>query len=48
MSWDSETEPEFQAKLDWAGAFVREEVEPHRRGSPAGRIVRLANSIHRM
>jgi acyl-CoA dehydrogenase len=28
MSWDFETEPEFQAKLDWAGAFVREEVEP--------------------
>ena len=23
-----ETEPEFQAKLDWADAFVREEVEP--------------------
>ena len=28
MSWDFETEPEFQAKLDWADAFVREEVEP--------------------
>jgi len=28
MSWDFETEPEFQAKLDWAGAFVRSEVEP--------------------
>jgi len=26
--WDFETEPEFQAKLDWADAFVREEVEP--------------------
>jgi acyl-CoA dehydrogenase len=26
--WDFETEPEFQAKLDWAGEFVREEVEP--------------------
>jgi acyl-CoA dehydrogenase len=28
MPWDFETEPEFQTKLDWADAFVREEVEP--------------------
>jgi acyl-CoA dehydrogenase len=28
MSWDFETEPEFQAKLDWADTFVRDEVEP--------------------
>jgi len=28
MAWDFETEPEYQAKLDWAEAFVREEVEP--------------------
>ena len=28
MGWDFETEPEFQAKLDWADAFVRNEVEP--------------------
>ena len=28
MAWDFETEPEFQEKLDWADAFVREEVEP--------------------
>jgi len=28
MPWDFETEPEFQAKLDWADEFVREEVEP--------------------
>ena len=26
--WDFETDPEFQAKLDWADAFVRDEVEP--------------------
>ena len=26
--WDFETEPEFQEKLDWVEAFVREEVEP--------------------
>ena len=28
MSWDFETDPEFQAKLDWVDAFVRDEVEP--------------------
>jgi acyl-CoA dehydrogenase len=28
MSWDFETDPQLQAKLDWADAFVREEVEP--------------------
>jgi acyl-CoA dehydrogenase len=28
MAWDFETEPEFQAKLDWADDFVRQEVEP--------------------
>ncbi len=26
--WDFETEPEFQAQLDWIDAFVRAEVEP--------------------
>ena len=28
MSWDFETDPEYQQKLDWADRFVREEVEP--------------------
>ncbi|WP_433152683.1 acyl-CoA dehydrogenase family protein [Actinomadura nitritigenes] len=28
MGWDFETDPEYQKKLDWADAFVREEVEP--------------------
>lgn len=28
MSWDFETEPDFQAELDWADAFIRDEVEP--------------------
>ncbi len=28
MSWDFETDPEFQAKLDWADTFVTDEVEP--------------------
>ena len=26
--WDFETDPEYQEKLDWASAFVREKVEP--------------------
>lgn len=26
--WSFETEPEFQAELDWISAFVREEIEP--------------------
>jgi acyl-CoA dehydrogenase len=28
MAWDFSTEPEFQQKLDWMDAFVRDEVEP--------------------
>jgi acyl-CoA dehydrogenase len=28
MAWDFSTEPDFQAKLDWADAFVRAECEP--------------------
>ncbi|MEO3760183.1 acyl-CoA dehydrogenase family protein [Mycobacterium sp. B14F4] len=28
MAWDFETEPEYQKLLDWADAFVRDEVEP--------------------
>jgi acyl-CoA dehydrogenase len=28
MPWDFTTEPEFQEKLDWADAFVRDNVEP--------------------
>ncbi|MFT3818889.1 MAG: acyl-CoA dehydrogenase family protein [Rubrivivax sp.] len=28
MSWDFETDADFQAELDWAEQFVREEVEP--------------------
>ena len=26
--WDFGTDPEYQSKLDWADAFVRDEVEP--------------------
>ncbi len=28
MAWDFSTEPEFEAKLDWMRAFVREEIWP--------------------
>ena len=28
MAWDFETDPDFQAQLDWVDTFVREEVEP--------------------
>ncbi|HEY7053638.1 MAG TPA: acyl-CoA dehydrogenase family protein, partial [Mycobacterium sp.] len=28
MAWDFQTDPEYQELLDWAGTFVREEVEP--------------------
>jgi len=28
MAWDFETDPEYQAQLDWADEFVRDEVEP--------------------
>jgi acyl-CoA dehydrogenase len=28
MAWEFETDPEYQEKLDWADAFVREECEP--------------------
>jgi acyl-CoA dehydrogenase len=36
MSWDFETEPAFQAELDWIDQFIKEEVEPldHVLGSP--------------
>jgi len=28
MGWDFETEPEYQAKLDWVDRFMRDDVEP--------------------
>ncbi|XVQ14411.1 acyl-CoA dehydrogenase family protein [Spirillospora sp. CA-255316] len=28
MAWDFDTDPEYQELLDWADAFVRDEVEP--------------------
>ena len=38
MAWDFETDPEFQEKLDWADAFVREEVEPLDHGLGRARL----------
>ena len=28
LMWDFETDPEYQAKLDWVDEFMRDEVEP--------------------
>ena len=28
MSWDFQTDPEFQEQLDWMDEFVRTEIEP--------------------
>ncbi|HMK62417.1 MAG TPA: acyl-CoA dehydrogenase family protein [Acidimicrobiales bacterium] len=28
MAWDFETDPQYEEKLEWADAFVRQEVEP--------------------
>jgi len=43
VSWDFETEPEFQEKLDWIATFVREEIEPLDLASGAGGIDRTAH-----
>jgi len=40
MGMDFETEPEFQAQLDWVDTFVREEVEPLRSGVAAPAVPR--------
>src|ERR1700734_2897376 len=49
MTWDFETDPDFQAQLDWVDAFVRTEVEPlelllhhpsHKTDEPARATVR--------
>lgn len=42
MTWGFETEPEFQAKLDWVKEFVREEIEPLQYVRPPGRRARPA------
>ncbi|HSD09987.1 MAG TPA: acyl-CoA dehydrogenase family protein [Candidatus Binatia bacterium] len=49
MSWDFETEPEFQRELDWVEAFVREKVEPldHVLGNPYDVRDRARNALVR-
>ncbi len=54
MSWDFETDPEFQLELDWIARFVREDVEPldHLLGSPwdihAPNFVALVRPLQRI
>jgi acyl-CoA dehydrogenase len=49
MSWDFETEPEFQKELDWVEGFVREKVEPldHVLGNPYDVRDRARNALVR-
>ena len=55
MAWDFETEPEFQAKLDWMESFVRDEIIPRETlaegwRSPDGRATRrkITDPRHRI
>jgi acyl-CoA dehydrogenase len=43
MAWDFETDPEYQEKLDWADAFVRDEVEPLDYLWPQGQFVPMTD-----
>ncbi|WP_116995596.1 acyl-CoA dehydrogenase family protein [Desertimonas flava] len=49
MAWDFETDLEYQAQLDWADRFVREEVEPlsHVLGDPYDKSDKRAMAIVR-
>ena len=47
MAWDFETEPEFQAKLDWVDAFVREEVEPLDLAFSSHTVYDKSHPVHR-
>lgn len=49
MAWDFETDPEFQAQLDWMKTFVDEEVMPldHVLGSPYDKSDKAALAILR-
>jgi acyl-CoA dehydrogenase len=49
MSWDFETEPEFQKELDWIERFMREKVEPldHVLGNPYDVRDRARNALVR-
>src|SRR3979411_1382269 len=41
MTWDFETDPEYQKKLDWADAFGRDEPEPPDSPLPHQQFVQL-------
>lgn len=47
MAWDFETEPEFQAELDWIERFVEEEIQPVDRliGNPLAMQDPLRNKL---
>jgi acyl-CoA dehydrogenase len=44
--WDFSTEPEFQEKLDWIAAFVREEVEPLDLAFPGHLVYDKTHPVH--
>jgi acyl-CoA dehydrogenase len=44
MAWDFETDPGYQEQLDWADAFVREEVEPLDYVWPQGQFVPMTDA----
>ncbi|MET0729326.1 MAG: acyl-CoA dehydrogenase family protein [Acidimicrobiales bacterium] len=48
MSWDFETDPEYQKKLDWAAEFVREEVEPLDHLFPHQQFVPLTGTMRQI
>jgi acyl-CoA dehydrogenase len=47
MAWDFSTEPEFQEKLDWIEAFVREEVEPLDLAFSSHTVYDKSHPVHR-
>ena len=42
MAWDFETDPDFQAQLDWMEGFVRDEIFPLETLAPEWRTARDA------
>jgi acyl-CoA dehydrogenase len=49
MAWDFETDPDYQAKLDWVDTFLREDVEPldHVLGDPYDKTDQRALAVVR-
>ncbi len=49
MAWDFETDPEYQAKLDWVDAFLTDKVEPldHVLGDPYDKSDQRALAVMR-